>query len=402
MDYRYEAINRDGQSLKGQIAARSQTQAMQLLRDQDLVPVSLNEASTRSASKQQRLVSRRASDQDRILVIRELATLLAAGVSLAEAVDSTAQAHQADQIGQAFGLVYAQLRSGAPLSEGLRAAGLEYPEYLYQLVSAGELTGKLAQAMHSAADQMEYEQKVRSEMRNALIYPTVLVCSGVAATLLIFVVVVPKFTNMLKSSRSTIPEISIWVLKSGLFVKENLLWFGLGGAGLVMGVILALSNPAARRQLLELASRLPLVGDWLLNSEIGRWATMLGNLLANKVPIVRAMELAEAGVQLQSISGKLKLAVRDLRAGKKLADSLAMHQTVNPMGINLVRVGERTGELPEMLRTLGRIYENSSRDRMKRFLILFEPITILIVGAVIGFIMVAIMLAITSLSSVSL
>jgi general secretion pathway protein F len=109
--------------------------------------------------------------------------------------------------------------------------------------------------------------------------------------------------------------------------------------------------------------------------------------------------LAQAGVQLRSVSSRLQLAVRDLRAGKKLADSLAMHRTVSPMGVNLVRVGERTGELPEMLRTLGRLYETASRERMKRFLILFEPIAILVVGAVIGFIMVAIMLAITSFST---
>jgi general secretion pathway protein F len=225
------------------------------------------------------------------------------------------------------------------------------------------------------------------------------VASGVGATLLIFILVVPKFANMLKSARGNLPDISIWVLKSGLFVKENLLWFGLGAAGLVVGSAVLLSMPTVRQQLREGASRLPVVGDWLMNAELGRWAAMLGSLLANKVPIVRAMELAQAGVQLRSVSSRLQLAVRDLRAGKKLADSLAMHRTVSPMGVNLVRVGERTGELPEMLRTLGRLYETASRERMKRFLILFEPIAILVVGAVIGFIMVAIMLAITSFST---
>ena len=400
MEFRYEAVNREGQTLKGQLSARTELEALQLLRGQDLVPVAVKQFSGRAGASTRRL--KPASIQDKTLVIRELATLLAAGVSLAEAADSTSQAHEGTHLGQAFGLVYAQLRSGEPLSAALRAAELAFPEYLYQLVGAGELTGKLAPALHSAADQMDYEQRVRQEMRNALIYPAVLVFSGIAATLLIFVVVVPKFTNMLKSSRSNLPEISILVLKTGLFVKENLLWFGLGGVGLLMGCWLVLSNPAARRQLLEWVAKLPLVGDWLVHAEIGRWASMLGSLLANKVPIVRAMELAESGVALQSVSGKLKLAVRDLRAGKKLADSLATHRTVNPMGINLVRVGERTGELPEMLRTLGRIYENASRDRMKRFLILFEPAAILVVGAVIGFIMVAIMLAITSLSTVAL
>jgi general secretion pathway protein F len=401
VEYSYEAVNRDGQVMKGQIQAGSQADALRILKDQDLTPVVVAEAGSGPKTSGRR-AAKSASIDDKAIVFRELATLLAAGVPLAEAVDSTSLAHGDTQIGASFGLVYAQLRGGAPLSQALQAAELELPEYVFQLVGAGELTGKLAQALHSATDQMEYEQKIRQEMRNALIYPSILVFSGIAATLLIFIVVVPKFTNMLKNTHAKIPAISVWVLKTGLFVKENLLWFGLGSAAIIFGIAFLLSNPKARKQLMEAISHLPLIGAWLVDTEIGRWAAMLGTLLDNRVPIVRAMELAESGVQLKAVSHKLQLAVRDLRAGKKLADALALHRTVNPMGINLVRVGERTGELPGMLKTLGKMYENASRERMKRFLILLEPATILIVGCVIGFIMVAIMLAITSLSTMTL
>lgn len=402
MEFQYEAANAEGQVLRGQLSASSERELIQLLRDQHLTPISVMPMGGAGLRAGRTRRERKASVEETTQVVRELGTLLAAGVPLAESVDSTAQAHAASSIGPAFARVYAQLRGGEALSEALRAAELDLPAYLYQLVAAGELTGKLASALHSAADQMDYEQRVRSEMRNALIYPGVLVASGVGATLLIFILVVPKFANMLKSSRANLPEISVWVLKSGLFVKENLLWFGVGAAGLFMGAALMLSMPAVRARLREAASRLPVIGDWLVNAELGRWAAMLGSLLANKVPIVRAMELAQEGVRLESVSTRLQLAVRDLRSGKKLADSLALHRTVSPMGINLVRVGERTGELPEMLRTLGRLYETASRDRMKRFLILFEPLAILVVGGVIGFIMVAIMLAITSFSTATL
>jgi general secretion pathway protein F len=401
VEYGYEAVNRDGKVMKGQIQAGSQSDALRILKDQDLTPVVVAEISARSNANGWR-PAKSASVEEKAIVFRELATLLTAGVPLAEAVDSTSRAHGHTQIGNSFGLVYAQLRSGAQLSVALQAAELELPEYVFQLVGAGELTGKLAQALHSATDQMEYEQKIRQEMRNALIYPSVLIFAGIGATLLIFIIVVPKFTNILKNTRAQIPAISVWVLKTGLFVKENLLWFGLGTAAVVFGIVLVLSNPKARKQLMEGISHLPLIGAWLVDTEIGRWAAMLGTLLDNRVPIVRAMELAESGVQLNAVSHKLQLAVRDLRAGKKLADALSTHQTVNPMGINLVRVGERTGELPGMLKTLGKMYENASRERMKRFLILLEPVTILIVGCVIGFIMVAVMLAITSISTITL
>ena len=224
VEYSYEAVNRDGQVMKGQIQAASQADALRILKDQDLTPVTVAEAGSGSKTSGRR-ATKSASIDDKAIVFRELATLLAAGVPLAEAVDSTSLAHGDTQIGASFGLVYAQLRGGAPLSQALQAAELELPEYVFQLVGAGELTGKLAQALHSATDQMEYEQKIRQEMRNALIYPSILVFSGIAATLLIFIVVVPKFTNMLKNTHAKIPAISVWVLKTGLFVKENLLWF---------------------------------------------------------------------------------------------------------------------------------------------------------------------------------
>lgn len=400
MDFRYEAVNAQGQVLSGVLVAPSETDLLQLLRQQGLTPVAVT-AVAPTARRLRFRTGKAPSTQAVLLVVRELATLLAAGVSLAEAVDATRQAYQDEAIVAAFGRMHAQLRAGAPLSEALRAAELPFPEYVYQLVGAGELTGKLAEALRGAADQMEYEERVREEMRSALVYPSVLVFSGIAATLLMFVVVVPKFSNMLKSSRAELPDISRWVLQAGLFAKDHLFWLIAGSAALLSFALLGLRNPRARQGLLEFCARLPIIGEWLTHTEVGRWATMLGTLLANKVPVVRALELASTGVRLKTLTHSLQLVQRDLRAGQKLADALGTHQTVNAMGINLVRVGERTGELPSMLLTLGQIYEQASRARMKRFLVLLEPITILLVGSVIGFIMIAIMLAITSMSSVT-
>ncbi|MDT9001245.1 type II secretion system F family protein [Paucibacter sp. APW11] len=402
MDFSYEAVGKDGRTFTGVIEAGSQAEAMRVLREQELTPVTLVLASVTAGAAKSNRRQRSASRDSLVIALRELATLLQAGVTLAESVESMASAHAATQLGEAFGSVHSQLRAGTAFSEALRSSALALPEYVYQLSAAGELTGKLAQSLQSAAEQMEYEQRVRKEMVNALVYPCILVLSGLAATLLIFIVVVPRFTNLLKNGKAQLPEISVWVLKSGLFVKENLLWFGLGALGLALLAAVLGSSSAFRRGALNTLARAPLLGDWLHSAEIGRWSTMLGTLLANRVAIMRAMELAAASVQIDVIANRLSLVERDVRAGKKLAESLAFHRTVSAMGVNLVRVGERTGELPEMLKTMGRIYADAGRERMKRFLVLLEPITILLVGCAIGFIMIAIMLAITSLSTQSL
>ena len=397
MDFRYQAVNAEGQAADGRLSAGGRTEALRLLQQQGLTATVLESAGAQGAPAIK--VRGKASAQDKRLVMRELATLLKAGVPLGEAVESLADAHAASQVGAAFVRVHAALRAGERFSGALSGAGLVLPDYVVQMASAAEMTGKLADALADAATQMEYEERVREEMRNALIYPSVLVFSGIGATLLIFVVVVPKFANLLKNSRADIPLLSAWVLQAGMFVKEYLLWLGLGTAGLIFAGIAAFSNPQVRMRAWERLAHLPLVGRWLVEIETGKWAALLGILLENRVPIVRAMELAQEAVRLVYMRVKLQGALRDIRAGKRLADALAATGILVPTGINLIRVGERSGALAPMLRTLATLYESAARERLKRFLILLEPAAILLIGVVIGTIMIAIIMAITGLST---
>lgn len=401
MEFKYEAVNADGQTVTGFISADTEREALTQLKQQVLTPIGLAQEGAR-VEKRRALWQRKIGAQEKALVVKELGTLLQAGVSLAEAVDSMAQSHGDDALGQSFSRIHAALRSGGSFSSALKDSTIDWPDYLHQLAAAGEQTGKLAAALHNAADQMEYEERVRDEMRNALIYPAILVLSGISAVLLVFLVVVPKFASLLKSSKAQIPEISVWVLKTGLFVKDNLLVFGLATAGLVMFALALSRSAAVRAQAMELISRLPILGSWLNDTEMGRWSSMLATLLENRVPILSAMELAEASLRLNSLRFRLQPVLREIRSGKKIADAMAATRLLHVSGLNLIRVGERSGELPKMLRTLAQLYENAGRQRLKRFLVLLEPAAILLIGGVIGFVMVAIMLAITSLSNVSL
>lgn len=396
MDFHYEVANAKGEVLTGQISAADDREAMRLLQQQDLVPISLTANIDASASHQQ-AGAKKPTSRDKTLAIQELTTLLKAGVPLAESVESIKGAHAGSAIGAAFDRILAGLRRGERFSDALRASELEFPVYLYQLATAGELTGKLGDSLHTAMTQMEYDERMKQEMRNALTYPAILVISGIAATLLVFIVVVPKFANLLKGN-SNIPLISKWVITTGMFVKSNLLWVGLAVLVLVMATVAALRNPVVRARAYELMVKIPILGQWIADTETGRWASMLGALLENRVAIITAMELAASGVKISRLRNSLQQVTRDVRGGVRLADALVTNRALGPTGVNLVRVGERSGELAPMLRALATLYENAGRDRMKRFLLLLEPLAIILIGSVIGVIMVAIMLAVTSMN----
>ncbi len=396
MDFQYQAANAQGQVLSGQISATDERQAMRLLQQQNLTPISVTSITTKSTAVQ--ASSKKASNRDKTLAMQELTTLLNAGVPLAESIDSISVAHVSTAIGAAFAKILVALRGGERFSQALRMAELDLPTYLYQLAEAGELTGKLGHALHTAVTQMEYEDRVRQEMRNALTYPAILVVSGIAATLLVFIVVVPKFANLLKGNTANIPLLSKWVIGTGMFVQANLLWVGMGSLALVMGAAAALRSPIMRGRAMEGLVRLPLLGRWIIETEMGRWASMLSALLENRVPIITAMELALNGIKISALRNSMQQVLREVRGGTRFADALATNRALEATGINLVRVGERSGELAPMLRALSALYENTGRDRMKRFLLLLEPIAILLIGSVIGLIMAAIMLAVTSMN----
>jgi general secretion pathway protein F len=188
------------------------------------------------------------------------------------------------------------------------------------------------------------------------------------------------------------------VIGTGMFVQAHLVWVGMVTLALAMGVAALLKNPEMRARGYEALVRIPLLGQWILETEMGRWASMLSALLGSKVPLVTAMELALSGVKISRLRNSLGQVLRDVRGGSRIADALASNRALEPTGINLVRVGERSGELAPMLAALAKLYENAGRDRMKRFLLLLEPIAILVIGTVIGIIMVAIMLAVTSMN----
>ena len=397
--FNYRALDGAGASRSGALQAADEAAAIRWLLQQGLTPVSVQAAGSSAA----RSTGRRANvgSAERINLIQELATLLGAGISLGEALPSLAEAYAAQALGPALTGLDRAVRGGERLSAALAASPLGLPPYVLALCEAGEASGELAAALRDAARQMEHERRIGTELRNALVYPAVLVASGVLAVLVIFIGVVPRFASLLKSSRADMPALSRWVIESGLFVKQHLLAFGLGGTALLALAAFALADPRLRASLLDALSRAPVVGPWLLRLEIGRWTTVLGQLLANRVPIINAVVLSSGALRLQRLRDDLAGAPRELERGRMLSDVLGDLAWFPAARLNLVKVGERSGELPRMLGTLGAIETEAARVLQKRALTLIEPIAIIVIGAVIGVIMVAVMMAITSLNTVA-
>ncbi len=398
MNFKFEAVDQQGTLINGLCSAATVNDAMRELENKQLQVISLQDAYQKHQHKESRRHGK-LKRSDIILALYEMATMLASGVAINEAVSAQSDSIEHPELSRAFERMGKALRAGETFSRALEESRLNLPDYLYQLVAAGEVSGKLAGALKDSIEQMEYDQKIASEIRNALIYPSILIISGILAVLVMFVFVVPSFAGLLDKSEE-LPFLAYAVLSLGVWTNAHMLEMGLTVIVLIFTAVLLLKKPSIRLSMMRFISKFPVLGDWLSEAEIARWSKVLSILLANRVPLIQALEIAYQGIKLPQRQSALSQVTRDVRSGTAMSAALDMNQAISSTGVNLIRVGEKSGKVSAMLHSLATLYEENSQTRMKAALLLIEPIAILAIGAVIGVIIIGIILAITSANNI--
>ncbi len=398
MNYHYRAVNSDGGIVTGTVAAENERTASRLLRVRGLTPVDIK---SRIDSISEKRLKKPGSGETHSFM-HQLCTLLESGVCLEEAVEALAESPGHPFLAREFAGIGAALRRGVSFSKALKDCRIRLPGYFHPLAEAGELSGKIANAMRDGITQMEYDIETANELRNALIYPVILVLAGMGAIILIFTSVVPKFVKLIDKTQGHVPFLARLVLESGRFFNENVFWIGPAATGTLIFACYACFNEDMRVKMKNFLVRLPVLKDWIMESEIAKWSAMMSTLLENRVSLPESMKLAQDYVTTASLKARLAHVSVSVRNGASLSSSLQDMGAVTPAGHNLVRVGERSGELPRMLASLSSLHTRAGRDRMKRFLAVLEPAAILMIGTMIGFIMAGIILAITSANNVNI
>lgn len=399
MRFQYEAVDAQGNQVGGHLESASERDASRELSAQGLTVFALRARKPALSLFRKR---GKASTRELQLVLQEFATLLGAGVSLVTSLSSLAKSSHHPALTTAFADMERAVRRGESFSVAFRATSLPIPEYFHQLVQAGEATGRLAESLRAGVEQFEYDQRVAAELRGALVYPAVLVCSGIAAVGIIFLWVVPRFGGLLEQHGENMPTLSRWTIGAGVWMSDHS-WLLLGALLVsALGLRALWRLPGWRDRVAERAAALPVLGEWLVEAEVGRWSSTLAALLHGRVELIRALGLAAGSVRLAFLRNRLSQVARTVKGGSTLSAALREHRALNPTGYDLVAVGEASGELPKLLAALARLYETTGRDRMKRALQLIEPLAIIVIGIVVGIIVTAIILAITSVNNVQI
>ncbi len=394
--FKYKALDRQGNEVAGVIAAGDKKRAFELLNERGLAPFDVSPSGAGAGLP--KLRRRSLTKKDLARYIRQLATLLHANVSVLDALTTLSQSGAHEVLARRAQAVKRDLRAGRDLSDALEKHIPELPEYVFRLAELGEATGALSKALNDAADRMEYEVSMQAEIRSALTYPTFLAFVGGGIVVLMFVFVVPRFAALLGDNIMQAPWLSRQVIGFGVWMQTNW-WLALiVVAAAIAAIVAAQRNPKIRDAVQAQLSRTPLVGPFLRQAEVGSWARTVGIALNNKARLVDALRLGEAGARLAVFRRNLEAVRRDVRAGRPMEDALQEAQRdVDPMIIDLIRTGRSSGTLGEMLTFAADIFEKDARERAKRLTALTEPIAILIIAAIVGLIVISIVMAMTSL-----
>lgn len=403
--YHYVAVSQNGREQKGVIEAESDKHARQLLRDKLLVPIRVQPAQEKkgsSGASSSRSYFKRArglSSKELALITRQFATLLSAGLPVEEAL--LAVAEQADKP-RVKGLLFS-VRGKVVEGHSLAAALRDHPEAFSALfsatVAAGEKTGHLDKVLLRLAEYTEQQWQMRQKLKTALIYPSmiVLVAIGIVGFLLEYVV--PKMIAVYGNLNQALPAMTEVLIAISNFVKSYGLYTLLVIiAGIFIWRRALKSSVIFREKSHRLLLRLPLLGYAVRTSDTARFSRTLSILSAAGVPIIEAMNISAQLITTLPIRESIEHAVHHVREGAAI--HLALKQTTyfSPMSIHMIASGEASGQLEGMLERVAQTQEDEISRLIEVGLALFEPAVILIMGAIVLFIVLAVLLPIFNLN----
>ncbi|MAI23617.1 MAG: secretion system protein [Crocinitomicaceae bacterium] len=338
---------------------------------------------------------RKVKKSDLVLPLQELATLMEQGVTLIEAIKALSENNENQNLANGFALIVKDVESGQSFSEAIAKSKLPFPSFVSPLINGGEAAGQLAVALRNASNQLSYDQSVRDDLRGALTYPLVLIAAGLVAMLIIFISVVPKFTHLLESS-GDLPLLASMVLSAGKLASDSP-WILLGLAVVLLCCCLfLLFNATVRKTAMNIAIELPVIGPWLSEQDMARWASLSSAMLTARVDLLKALSLAAESCQYERRRERAMQMIRDIEEGESFSDALKRANLISATSLNLVLVGDKTGQLAKMLAAVAELHDTSCKRRMKQVLQLIEPVAIVVVGVFIGVMILGIVQAITS------
>ncbi|MCO6414382.1 MAG: type II secretion system inner membrane protein GspF [Thiogranum sp.] len=396
----YIALDSSGKEKKGVLEGDTARQVRQQLRDQGWMPLDVQETSQRQTRSHQRKVKvrRGVSATDLALITRQLATLVRSGLPLEECLQAASQQTEKARLKSMLLAVRSRVMEGHTLATGLGDYPHVFPELYRTTVSAGEQSGHLEVVLERLADYTENRQQMQQKIQLALFYPVLLTLVAVLVVVGLMTYVVPQVVQVFANIGQELP----WLTRTLISISAFLRGYGIIAllmlAAAVAGALWLLRKEGPKRRFHRLLLRLPLIGRLERGINAGRFARTFSIVTASGVPVLEGLRIAATVMSNLPMREAVEEATRKVREGASIHAALEKSGYFPPMTVHLIASGEASGKLEEMLERAAINQEREIETLISAIMGLFEPVLILVMGAVVLVIVLAILLPIFNLN----
>jgi general secretion pathway protein F len=392
-----------GKAVKGYRDADNPKALRGLLRKDGILLTSANEETAERARAQRRDIDlfaffKRATTADVAVMTRQLATLVRAGVPLVDSISALVDQVEKEGLVRVLTAVRENLKSGTSFAKCLEQHPKVFPNLYVNMVAAGEASGTLEAVLDRLADFMESQARLKGKVTAALAYPILMMLIGIVMVSVLMIAVVPKVVSIFDNLGQELP----WYTQLLIFVSNAfagywwLMLMLVGGGSWYFRRWRA--TPAGRLQWDTFVLRVPIVGRLNLLVAVARFSRTLSTLLASGVQLLTAMNIVKNVLGNALLESVVSSAIASIREGESIAEPLRRSGEFPPMVTHMIAIGERTGQLEQMLDNVSRAYEADVETKVVALTSLLEPLMIMLLGGVVGFIAMAILMPLVQMN----
>ncbi len=399
--FEYKGVAASGKNISGVLDGESLKAVRARLKKDGIVILDIREGGAIRANRSidLRAGAGRVRLVDLANATRQLATLLSSGLPLMEALTVMVEQEESPPLKAALSSVRDSVREGASLADALKANPKTYSPLYINMVSAGEASGTLEITLARLADFLDEQVRFRGRFAAALAYPALMTVIGVGVLFFLFSFVLPRVVGMFEDMKQQLPFMTIALLWVVQVVSKG--WWAILAAAVAAVYYLRryFATPAGKAWRDERVLKLPVFGNLIRMIAVSRFTRTLGTLLNSGVPTLTALDIVQSVVGNSVLAAAIQRARENVREGESIAEPLRRSGLFPPVVIQMVGVGERSGELEKMLLKISDSFDRTVETRITALMSLLEPVIILVMGLVVGFIVIAIMLPILQMSS---
>ena len=402
--FEYKATSPDGKIFEGQREENDHSAVINWLQASGYIPIYAKEAKSNSNKllKNTFSISKKSISSSQLLSFTEqLATLVKAKLPVDHALRIFRDLSEHENVRNMSATLLEEVEAGSDLSNALEKQKPVFSPYYVNMVRASEASGNLEIGLSRMHEYLESAKTMRDKLISSLIYPIILMVVAIASLLVIMTFVVPKITELFAGNEELLPVATKIVISVSGFVS-NYWWLILAALiALVFLVRYLFTSPSYRAFWDARLVKLPVFGDLLVKHETAKFTSSLGSLLSNGVPVLSALPIAKANLTNTLFLENISQAMEQFKEGKSLFHTLSNANLFPSLALQMIKVGEETGELDSMLKRVSEIYEKETSNAMQRLVNLFEPVIIILLGLVIGGIIVSILLGMVSINDLA-